>query len=105
MSYELPSSLVGSWVRNLLQILDGTSVKQTKTQEKIFKNNNLSFNFQIRVLVAGGCNGWCKENPAIASAEMFDPETNLWTKVADLPVPINRLESGIMVISMGSIKT
>ena len=42
------------------------------------------------MLVAGGCNGWCKENPAITSAEMYDPDTNQWSKVADLPVPINR---------------
>jgi hypothetical protein len=35
---------------------------------------------QIRVLVAGGCNGWCKESPAISSAEMYDPDTNLWSR-------------------------
>jgi N-acetylneuraminic acid mutarotase len=44
--------------------------------------------------VAGGCQGWCAENPAIKTAEMYNPETNYWQRVADLPVPISsaRLE-------------
>ena len=41
--------------------------------------------------MAGGCNGWCKENPAVTSAEMYDPDTDLWSRVADLPIPLNRL--------------
>ena len=43
----------------------------------------------IRILVAGGCNGWCIKNPGIKSAEMYNPYTNYWTQVADLPVPLN----------------
>ena len=43
----------------------------------------------IRILVAGGCNGWCVENPAEATAEMYNPETDLWTRVADLPKPLH----------------
>jgi N-acetylneuraminic acid mutarotase len=41
---------------------------------------------KVRVLVAGGCDGWCADDePAVSSAEMYDPETNQWKKVADLP--------------------
>ena len=43
---------------------------------------------QVRVLVAGGCQDWCTRSPAISSAEMFDPETRSWSRVADLPKPI-----------------
>ncbi len=43
----------------------------------------------IRVLVAGGCEGWCVKNPAMTSAEMYNPDTDDWTKVADLPVPLS----------------
>jgi hypothetical protein len=47
----------------------------------------------VRILVAGGCNSWCTENPGVTSAEMYDPDTNQWSKVADLPVPLNRYSS------------
>ena len=40
-------------------------------------------------MVAGGCDGWCADNPAISSAEMYDPETNIWKAVADLPEPLS----------------
>ena len=45
----------------------------------------------IRILVAGGCNGWCvdRNNKAVSSAEMYNPETDEWTKVADMPVALN----------------
>jgi hypothetical protein len=43
----------------------------------------------VRILVAGGCVGWCINSPGIASAEMYAPMTNTWTKVADLPTGIN----------------
>ena len=43
----------------------------------------------VRVLVAGGCNGWCVKNPPLASAEMYNPETETWTQVANLPVPLS----------------
>lgn len=40
----------------------------------------------MRVLIAGGCDGWCADDePSVSSAEMYDPETNKWKKVADLP--------------------
>ena len=45
----------------------------------------------IRILVAGGCNGWCvdRNNKAVSSAEMYNPETDQWTKIADMPVALN----------------
>ena len=44
---------------------------------------------QVRILVTGGCVGWCEKKPGIASAEIYDPLTNTWTRVADLPTGIN----------------
>ena len=44
---------------------------------------------QINVLVAGGCDGWCVENPSIKKAEMYDPREDKWIPVADLPIGIN----------------
>ena len=53
----------------------------------------ISLNFslfpQVRVLIAGGCEEWCVSNPAMSSAEMYDPVTNTWTPVADLPTTIS----------------
>ena len=40
-------------------------------------------------MVAGGCEGWCVYNPAIKSAEMYNPEDNSWTTVSNLPVPLS----------------
>ena len=45
--------------------------------------------FQIKVLVAGGCDGWCADNPAISKVELYDPETNNWKMVSDLPEPLS----------------
>ena len=39
--------------------------------------------------MAGGCNGWGVKNPPITTAEMYDPATNEWTKLPDLPLPIS----------------
>ncbi len=39
--------------------------------------------------MAGGCNGWCAKNKAVSTAEMYDPETNSWTRVRDLPEPLS----------------
>lgn len=39
--------------------------------------------------MAGGCNGWCVKNPPIASAEMYDPSTDTWTQLPDLPFPVS----------------
>ena len=39
--------------------------------------------------MAGGCDGWCVENPALASAESWDPDTGEWTPVADMPTPLS----------------
>ena len=39
--------------------------------------------------MAGGCNGWCAKNPPIATAEMYDPATDTWTELPDLPIPIH----------------
>ena len=44
---------------------------------------------KVKVLVAGGCDGWCVENPALASAESWDPDTGVWTPVADMPTPLS----------------
>ena len=44
---------------------------------------------RVKVLVAGGCDGWCVENPALASAESWDPDTGEWTPVADMPTPLS----------------
>ena len=41
------------------------------------------------MLVAGGCEGWCVETPGTKSVEMYNPRTNEWTPVKDLPFPIN----------------
>lgn len=46
-------------------------------------------NGETRILVAGGCKGWCVDHYAMSSAEMYDPGTNTWTRVADLPQPLN----------------
>ena len=32
---------------------------------------------------------WCAFNPPLASAEMYNPLTNQWTQVADLPEPLS----------------
>ena len=39
--------------------------------------------------MAGGCDGWCVKIPALNNTEMYDPETDQWIKVADLPVPLS----------------
>ena len=44
---------------------------------------------KVNVLVAGGCDGWCVEKPSIPNAEMYNPRTNVWTPVADLPLALN----------------
>ncbi len=44
---------------------------------------------KVGILVAGGCNGWCVENPAIASAEIFDLTKWRWRRVSNLPKPIS----------------
>lgn len=45
---------------------------------------------QIRILVAGGCGQWCikRGTPALRSAELYNPETDQWTPVRDMPVPL-----------------
>ena len=40
-------------------------------------------------MVAGGCDGWWAHNAAISSAEMYDPETDIWKNVSDLPEPLS----------------
>ena len=39
--------------------------------------------------MAGGCKDWCVEHPPMSSAEMYDPATNTWTQLPDLPMPIS----------------
>ena len=39
--------------------------------------------------MAGGCDGWCVENPSIKDVEMYNPRTDTWTPVADLPQSLN----------------
>ena len=49
----------------------------------------IQWNFQIKILVAGGCKGWCEETKIpLKSAEIYDPQSNRWTQVADMPEPI-----------------
>ena len=43
----------------------------------------------MKVIVAGGCDGWCYENPPLASAELYDPATDTWTKLPDMEYPIS----------------
>ena len=43
----------------------------------------------MQVIVAGGCDGWCYENPPLASAELYDPATGTWTKLPDMKYPIS----------------
>ena len=57
------------------------------SQKKQYKDHKTSS--QVKVLVAGGCNGWCVKNPPINTAELYDPATNTWTKLPDLPFPIS----------------
>ena len=41
-------------------------------------------------MVAGGCGGTCNEHAiGIQSAELYNPMTNEWKRVADLPVPLH----------------
>ena len=44
---------------------------------------------QINIIVSGGCDGWCAEKDGIRNAEMYNPETDQWTDIADTPVPIS----------------
>ena len=39
-------------------------------------------------MVVGGCKGSCNFVPPVSSTEIYDPDTNKWTKAADLPIPI-----------------
>ena len=41
------------------------------------------------MIVAGGCNGWCADNQALADAEMYDLEANEWRPVKSLPEPLS----------------
>ena len=47
--------------------------------------------FQPQILVAGGCSGPCNETSegGLSSAEIYNPKSNNWTDVADLPVPLH----------------
>ena len=49
----------------------------------------LCFHSQIKIIVAGGCSEWCVKNPPMASAELYDPVTNIWTQLPDLPFRLN----------------
>ena len=39
--------------------------------------------------MAGGCKDWCVEHIPTSSAEMYDPATNTWTQLPDLPMSIS----------------
>ena len=39
--------------------------------------------------MAGGCKDWCVEHPPMSSAEMYDPATNTWIQLPDLPMSIS----------------
>jgi len=63
--------------------------------EKVSKDRSfypLHIPLKVKILVAGGCRDWCEENPAITDAEIYDPDTDTWSQVADLPVGITRFE-------------
>ena len=40
--------------------------------------------------MAGGCEGWCVREPPISKAEMYDPATDEWTTLPNLPFPISQ---------------
>ena len=46
---------------------------------------------QVKVIVAGGCKFWCGlgNDKGTKSVEMYDPTTNTWTRLPDLPFPLN----------------
>ena len=55
----------------------------------LFYDNLLEL-FQIKILVAGGCKGWCDETiTPLKSAEIYDPLTNTWKQAEDMPEPIS----------------
>ena len=39
--------------------------------------------------MAGGCKGWCVKNPPTKTADLYDPATDTWTALPDLPFPIH----------------
>ena len=43
----------------------------------------------MKIIVAGGCEGWCVEKRPLASAELYDPATNSWTPLPNMLYPIH----------------
>jgi len=53
--------------------------------------------FQPNILVAGGCTGTCNETETgLQTAEIYNPQTNEWKKVANLPVPLHSAKMDLL---------
>ena len=58
---------------------------------------NIFLVFQANILVAGGCSGHCSETDiGLQSAELYNPRTNEWTDVADLPYPLHSAKMDLL---------
>jgi N-acetylneuraminic acid mutarotase len=40
-----------------------------------------------RIYVSGGCIEWTNERPCVPTVEVYDPATDNWTQVSDMPLP------------------
>ena len=53
--------------------------------------------FQSNILVAGGCKGTCSEtDTGLQTAEIYNPRTDEWSRVADLPVPLHSAKMDLL---------
>jgi hypothetical protein len=55
------------------------------------------FLFKSNILVAGGCSGTCSETDiGLQTAEIYNPQTNEWKKIANLPVPLHSAKMDLL---------
>jgi len=48
-------------------------------------------------LVAGGCSDTCSETDiGLKTAELYNPQTNEWKKITDLPVPLHSAKMDLL---------
>merc|ERR1712038_2213758 len=74
----------------MTQVRDRPACSLVQLSNKLDNNaGNKSNRMKINILIAGGCDGWCQQKPPVKTAELYDPETNSFTKVADLPVALS----------------
>ena len=53
--------------------------------------------FQPNILVAGGCRETCSETDiGLQTAELYNPQTNEWRMIADLPVPLHSAKMDLL---------